>query len=352
MALYTRKDSPYWWLDLVAPDGRRIQRSTHIRHDAPTPALRREARRMAERVEAEWYLKLASGDEAFEKPRITFAAYAEWYRTHVIAHHRGARNEGYILRQLTRHFGSRRLDQITPAAIREWITLRRQQVHPLTVNRGLTVLKRMLTLAVPTYLNTSPAARIPFLRADQRPIVVLSRDDEPRLLDALPFRDRVLVIAAIDTLARANELLALRWTDDCQTHLTIWRSKTGRSRKVPISSRLRRALDELRAQTGGTGYIFAHRRRSSERNTVLYLRRMLRRACRKAGLPYGRAQQGLTFHSLRHTGATRLIEAGVSVRIVQEIGGWTTLQMLQRYTHPSEEAIRRAVELIATLRPT
>lgn len=75
---------------------------------------------------------------------------------------------------------------------------------------------------------------------------------------------------------------------------------------------------------------------------------MLERACEKAKIPYGRAEHGLTFHALRHTGATRLVERGVSLRIIQELGGWASMRQLERYAHPGEAAKKAAVELIGS----
>ena len=56
-------------------------------------------------------------------------------------------------------------------------------------------------------------------------------------------------------------------------------------------------------------------------------------------------------HTLRHTGASSMLADGISVRVVQEIGGWTSLRMLERYTHPTDAETRRAVESLGTLRP-
>ncbi len=46
---------------------------------------------------------------------------------------------------------------------------------------------------------------------------------------------------------------------------------------------------------------------------------------------------GLRFHDLRHKWATRHIEAGTDLLALKELGGWKTLEMVQRYAHPSSE---------------
>jgi site-specific recombinase XerC len=55
---------------------------------------------------------------------------------------------------------------------------------------------------------------------------------------------------------------------------------------------------------------------------------------------------GVTWHALRHTFASRLVSAGVDLRTVQELGGLKTLSMVQRYAHLSPGHLAPAVEKI------
>jgi hypothetical protein len=58
---------------------------------------------------------------------------------------------------------------------------------------------------------------------------------------------------------------------------------------------------------------------------------------------------GVTWHALRHTFASRLVAAGVDLRTVQELGGWRTLSMVQRYAHLSPGHLVAAVEKIVPM---
>ena len=53
---------------------------------------------------------------------------------------------------------------------------------------------------------------------------------------------------------------------------------------------------------------------------------------------------GYTWHGNRHTFASRLVMAGVDLRTVQELGGWQTLGMVQRYAHLAPAHLHAAVE--------
>lgn len=73
---------------------------------------------------------------------------------------------------------------------------------------------------------------------------------------------------------------------------------------------------------------------------------IFKRACRRANLI------GVTPHTLRHTFASRLVMAGVDLRTVQELGGWQTLSMVERYAHLSPAHKAQAVERIALSAPS
>jgi integrase len=126
-------------------------------------------------------------------------------------------------------------------------------------------------------------------------------------------------------------------------YATVLNPKTGDSYKVPLSSRARAALDTL---TRKGLHVFWHRRLAKNardwRGSVEF---MFARACKAAGVPYGLGR-GVTFHGLRHTGASRMVENGTDLRTVQDIGGWKNLRQLSRYTHPTDSAKQRAVEQI------
>jgi integrase len=54
-----------------------------------------------------------------------------------------------------------------------------------------------------------------------------------------------------------------------------------------------------------------------------------------------------TFHTLRHTFATRAVMAGVDIVTLKELLGHKTIQMTMRYSHPSPEHKKKAVDLVS-----
>lgn len=340
MGVY-RRDSPYWWMRL---DRLNVRRSTGILVGPPGAARRRS------RDEAEAIYRAAMGDVArgtFKLPTAksarTFRQHATWYDTHVTATHRSQARERSAIRRLIAHFGDTPVTALTTAQIETWKLLRAKQVKQSTVNRELEVLKPLLRSAVPTYLDVSPAAAVKKFRLRYPPITILSPEAEAALLAVASPAERAFVLLGLDALLRLSDVRRLRTEHDRGTYLEIVDPKV-EAYKVPVSSRLRAALDVLKPKDGW--YFprrYAQKWAAMNPNTAFLLFRAL---CARAGLLTGRKAGGLTYHALRHTGATRAARA-VKLTVVQRLGGWKSLTQLARYDHPEDPEIMRAVEAIA-----
>jgi len=107
---------------------------------------------------------------------------------------------------------------------------------------------------------------------------------------------------------------------------------------------LRAALAPLKAAATGPR-LFVSRDGTPYRS----FRTAFKTACRHADL------KDVTPHVLRHTFASRLVMKGVDLRTVQELGGWSSLELVQRYAHLSPGHRAEAVERLvrpATLSAT
>ena len=62
--------------------------------------------------------------------------------------------------------------------------------------------------------------------------------------------------------------------------------------------------------------------------------------------------KGLLLHDLRHTAASKMIEASVSLVTVSKILGHASIQMTMRYVHPTPENMRRAVDRLGDILDT
>jgi integrase len=329
---------------------RPLRVSTGILVEAPTKWQRDQQRADAESIYATRVSNLAKGryDLQVERPSITFSKFAEWYTEHKLSQHRGQERDLEMLANLVKFFGRDDLTTITKARVEEYLTKRTgvDGKKPGTANREVDLLKSMLAAAVPDYLPNSPIAGMRRLRTVKIQKRVLEAAEEKRVLDAMDARDRALFIAGIDTLVRMGDLLDLRRQDDHRTLFAIVDSKTG-PYQVPISTRLRKALDGLEPDPQGSDYYFWWRRRArTDRDRRSVVRKVLRVACKAADVPYGRVRAGITWHTgTRASGATRMLRDGADPATVQKIGHWATLEQMGDYLQTDQTLMRAAVEL-------
>lgn len=340
MGVYRRRDSKFWWLWLERPNQPAIRESSEIPLAGGSPEQDKELKRQAQEQYAARMVELARRRHrlpATTEAR-TFALHREWYSEHVSTHKRGVTRERSMLKQLAAFFDDCELADIDVELAREWRTQRLTEVSASTVRREETILKHLLSTATPKYLDHNPLARLPQLRVAGTDTRVLTTDEETRLLHALGNREaRALVICALDTLLRLSNVRALTRKQDHTTHL-FSDTKTEAIR-IPISTRLRKALNDLPMR--GAFYFPSYAGGGNSHTIAMFIE-----ACRRAKLPLGRKTGGISFHCLRHTGATRMLAAGVDIKTVMRIGGWKNLKVMERYLHPTDEAARVAVNAV------
>jgi integrase/recombinase XerC len=160
-------------------------------------------------------------------------------------------------------------------------------------------------------------------------------DESDALLRAAPpptagsARDRAILELLYATGIRVAELAGLDVED---VSLGDWREGAvrvlGKGRKERIVPVGRKAVEALQAYLGsrGGGPLFLNER--GGRLTVRSVHRIVRGRARMAGL-----HRRVSPHTLRHTFATHLLDAGADLRLIQELLGHASLSTTQRYTH-------------------
>lgn len=325
MSIYQR--GRVWWIDYYDQNRERIQESSQSTN----------------RRDAEELLTLRKSEVlrgVYKRPvKMSFGDFGGRYMEHAKANKRSWLRDQQMLEHLKKFLGSeRQLTDITPVDIEGYKIHRRESVSGATVNRELALLKRMFNLAIAwdLFLDLNPVCKVKFFREFNTGLRVLSPEEEEKVLEnAAPYVQDIIRFG-LNTGLRIGEIFSLRWSHvDLQKRiLTVFAPKTEKLREVPINEEALRVLEAW--WLGRKNEIVFYNPETGK--PFVDLKAGFALACRKAGI------SGVTWHTLRHTFASRLVNRGVDIVTVQELLGHSTVTVTMRYTHTNLESKRAAVE--------
>jgi integrase len=222
------------------------------------------------------------------------------------------------------------------------------------VNRELACLKTMFNKVVEWgKLEDNPLRAVKKFKENAARERILSVDEARRLIENAAPALRPVLIIALHTGMRRNEILSLKWSnvDLTRGYIFIEDSKSGKSRKIPVSSAVMEAFMGLSHEAE---FVFYN---PEMKSNVKDIKTAFKAACRRAKKDPNDEKDpgivGLRLHDLRHTAASKMIKAGVDLLTVSKILGHASIQMTMRYAHATPENMRRAVERLAeVLDPT
>ncbi|MBA2656860.1 MAG: site-specific integrase [Tatlockia sp.] len=211
-------------------------------------------------------------------------------------------------------------------------------VSPASVNRMLEVFRAILRKAHKDWgwLQSVPAFRM--RKEDNRRIRWLTYTEANRLLIELPEHLRDMAVFTLSTGLRQSNVTELKWVNvdliRCHALVHPEDSKTGRALPVPLNQD---ALDILTKQKGRhPEYVFTYKGHPITRcNNHAW-----RKALNRAGI------KDFRWHDLRHTWASWHVQNGTSLQELQQLGGWSSFEMVLRYAHLSSDHLRRAAERV------
>ena len=262
--------------------------------------------------------------------------------------------EGFCARHMGGAWAWAEVDRL---AIRGFLgELERRGLAKRSASRALSALRSLFRyLQVHHGLETTPlrGARVP--RAERRLPTYLDRERTAALFAGLEARAEGEDFAALRDLAmaelfyssglRLSELGGLNVDElDLLSDQIKVKGKGRKERIVPVGGRavaaLRRYLEVRQAVAGKPGSdrraVFVNHR--GGRLTPRSIQRLVHRMLESVG------GEGLRVHSLRHTFATHLLDAGADLRSVQELLGHASLNTTQIYTHTSVERLKKVYQ--------
>ena len=166
--------------------------------------------------------------------------------------------------------------------------------------------------------------------------VVLTKDEVLRVIESITnTRHRLMISLAYAAGLRISEVVNLRVCDlDCeQMTLMVREGKGKKDRMTVLSPKLISAISELTVGKSGRSYFFETNRGGK------YAARSIQKIFQNA-LADAEVAKPATFHSLRHSFATHLLEQGTDVRYVQELLGHANIRTTQIYTKVTNPALK------------
>jgi integrase len=190
--------------------------------------------------------------------------------------------------------------------------------------RDLAVLRSILNASVKWgWLDKAPKVEMP--HAEKHEPRWITKEQFERLCKELPPHAASLARFAVATGLRQKNIFRLRWGDvDKSGHARIAASdsKSKKSIGIPLNGD---AIGILRRQSERHGvYVFTD---DEGHAPIGSIKTCWLKAVKRAGL------QGFRFHDLRHTWAAWHTLAGTPPIVLKELGGWSSLAMVERYAH-------------------
>jgi integrase len=310
-----RKGSPYWQIRFELA-GREYRLSSGT-------ADKKAAQELEQSTRADLWRQIKLGerrhtwDEAVAKCRAEDSHQNSWDRTQ------------RSLNWFAPHLEGRLLSEINYENILKLRALRQGEGAALsTINREFSVLRSILKRCVEPWKLIESVPKVPMYRLPKIPPVWITREQAHALLGQLPKHSRDMMIFALATGLRRSNVTGMEWNRvDMQRATAFVPANEAKGREaitVPLNADALAVLERWKGRH--RRYVFCFRQRAPIYQVTT---RAWRKACKAAEL------DGVTFHTMRHSWASWQIQAETPLKMLQEMGGWATLEMPLRYAHLS-----------------
>ncbi len=344
MSLFKRKGSNNWYYKLYPPGGGTpLQGSTGTSdakraqefHDRLKVELWNQAK-LGHRPRYTWndavvrYVADRAGIASLETAKI----HLRWLDRHL---------DGVALADIDRN----RIDAIASVKRAEPRTVRTRQgiktldavVSAGTVRRVVGVLTAVLNAAVEwEWLDSAP--KMKRAKVVGKRIRWLIPAEADRLLAELPEHLAEMARFSLETGLRRANVTGLQWSQVDLVRRVAWihpdQAKARKAITVPLSDPavavLRRQLPKKREKEYVES-VFVYRGRPVHQTTTAAWKKALKRA----------NIRNFRWHDLRHTWASWHVQRGTPLQVLKELGGWETMEMVQRYAHLSADHLAQWV---------
>jgi site-specific recombinase XerD len=203
---------------------------------------------------------------------------------------------------------------------------------PQTINLALNSIKFLYS----EVLKNPEKIDLKFAKRNKKLPLVLSRSEIEKIINATDNQKYRLIISLSYACGlRVSEVIDLKVSDLDIDELVVYikNAKRKKDRISVLPEKLQNDLRNLIAGKNINDYIFTSNR--GGKLTTTSLQKMFRKSLAKTDI-----KKPATFHSLRHSFATHLLENGTDVRYVQELLGHSNIRTTQIYTHVTNPSLK------------
>jgi integrase len=339
MGLYRRKDSDIWWMCFVA-GGRQYRRSTETTD-----------KRLAEKVLAKVQTQVVEGRwfEIDEAKTRTFDEMMEVYFTKISDKPSTLERKKGAFPHLREFFTGRMIDSITSDLVDDYKKRRRDRdsAADSTILNEVRLLSHAFNTVKWARENPVRGAKRIRLKSGEIDRWLTPEEEQalmPKTGGKLYGALTDIVVFGLNTGMSQEEILKLQWqqVDLFRKTLDTGRAKTDRQglnvRTIPLNVTVYTLLKERAKENGMSGYVF--RDENGGRIEADKLKKEFKKAVKESGIAHFR------FHDIRHTFATRLVQAGIDLYKVSKLLGHRDVSTTQRYAHHYPESLRDGVEIL------
>jgi integrase len=240
--------------------------------------------------------------------------------------------------------GNPKATEVTPLLLARWQQARQPQVSQNTFSTEARAVQHLFRwLEESSFIVSSPARGLDTRTVKSDAARAITYPEEAQLLQCATPRVRLRLLLALDAGLRRSEVLALRknhlgWADNL---LTVHSQKTRTVRHVPMTARLRAALQQATQGLAADALvcnIAGHRLRPQ--SAADFMRSLSQRA-----------QVRCRYHDLRHTFATRLSAVEPNPFVLALLLGHTIRTTTAMYIHPTPVQLAQAVRGMEAANP-
>jgi len=326
MSLSRRAGSPIWWVRFTHK-GSRIQQSSGT-----------SERDKAEEYEAKLKSSLWEQERLGVKPSYRWNDAVVRYLRET-QHKVSQPSDISRFRWVDQYLNGVELRAINRDLLDKILTAKKAEgVENATANRAVEIVRSVLLKACNEWewLDRVPSIRL--LQEPTKRVRWITRNEADRLLSELPPHLADMTRFSLETGLRRSNVTGLQWSQVDLVRRTAWihpdQAKARKAIPVPLSTV---AVLTLRKQIGKHHtHVFTYNGHPvTQVNTKAWFK-----AKKRAGIEHFR------WHDLRHTWASWHVQEGTPLLALKELGGWATLEMVQKYAHLSSDHLAQWVDRV------